>query len=217
MSERDVENAATYAADLHRQGEVETATKVKRKRPWIGRMVGLSFVGVLVGAAIIGVMRLANDPVSGAVSVSQLKASISPTPFPPGHIGGLYFSMSYPGVYNQVSQIKTDSMALEQYRIGSSASYRRTLTISVRDMQNGRLIDDSSYRLRQIQSSTYTQTTRAMGSETAEVMTKVDASEVTFFWMHRGKLLIVSVTTSEPGDHATQFADMMLSSVRWLS
>jgi hypothetical protein len=214
MSEQH--NDPQYASDLHRQGEVETAVKPRRRsRKWIGRLIGFMFVGTLVGAAIIGVMKFVNDPVSGAITASELKKSISPTPVPPGRLGGIYVTMLYPSVFNQVAQLKTDGSALEQYRVSSSQSYRRTVTVEVKPLTS-RLSEDSSYRLRQLQPENYTPSTKTVNGEAVTIMTKSDNSEVTFFWYHAGRLLTVAVTTTEPGEHPADFADLMMASVKWL-
>ena len=218
MSERNDDNLGPqYASDLHRQGEVETAAKKPRKsKRWIGRMIGFTFVGALVGLAIVGVLKFANDPVSGSVATaSSLKKSTDPTPAPDGTLRGLYASMNYPGVFNQVSQVKTDANALEQYNLGSSNSYRRTITVDISNLPSGKPHDDSSYRLREIQPDNYTPSSKTVNGETVYVMSKNDGSEVSWFWPHAGKMLTVAVTTTQPGDHAVDFATMVMNSVRW--
>ncbi|MBW4061785.1 hypothetical protein HJC99_04425 [Candidatus Saccharibacteria bacterium] len=208
-----------YAADLHRQGEVETAVKpAHKRRRWLGRLTGLVFVGMVVGLAVIGMLKFANDPVSGTtVSAKSLKQSTDPTPAPPGTLHGLYASMNYPGVFNQVSQVKTDANALEQYNLGSSTTYRRTITVDISSFPTGKPHDDSNYRLREIQSATYMPSTKTVNGETVYIMTKNDASEVSWFWPHAGKLLVVAVTTTQPGDHPADFATLVMNSVRWNS
>lgn len=180
-------------------------------------MVGLVFVGAVVGVAIVGVIKLANDPVNAAVTPANLKASIQPTPMPMGHLSGLVVDLDYPGAFNQVAQLKTDNGAAEQYRLGSSGSYRRVITVDVRGLASGRLVDDASYRLRQLQPDVYSQSTRTVAGQAVVVMTKLDKSEDTFFWLHSGKLLIVAITSTEAGDHPDAFLDAMLPTVRWKS
>jgi hypothetical protein len=204
-----------YASDLHRQGEIASAGPKKRPKKWIGRIIGLIFVGGIVGIGIVSLLKFANDPVTGSVVESKLNKDIAPKPIADGTLNGLYVTLKYPGVFNQVSQVKSDSTAYEQYNLGSSSSYRRTITVDIRPSQSGQPHDDSSYRLRQIQSTNYSPSSRVVNGETVSVMTKADGSEISWFWPHSGKMLIVAVTTTEPGDHVGSFSDQVMNSVVW--
>ena len=205
-----------YAADLHRQGEVATAApRPHKSRRWIANLIGLAFVGGVVGVAIVGVIKLANDPASATITAATLKSQTSPSPSPNGELNGLYVDMSYPGAFNQVAQVKTDTNGLEEYTINSSANYRREITVDVKTLASGLPNDDANYRLREIQNTLYTPSQQTINEQVVYIMTKGDNTEETFFWPHAGKMLVVAITSTDPGDHVAAYLAAILPTVRW--
>jgi hypothetical protein len=178
----------------------------------------LVLVGLIFGVAIIFLMRFVDGPVSGKVGSTTLadaKAGVVPTPQPPHQLAGLYVALDYPATYDQLAQIKTDKAALEQYDMSPKGDYRQSITVHVADLPSGDPHDDSSYRIREINTADF-RSSVIPGTDRTVLMTKTDGSEQTLFVVHKLKLLTVAVTSSSTKATAKEIMAIIQPSVRWV-
>lgn len=194
---------------------MEEAERRRFKPSWFVAMAG---VGVVVGCVTVGLMKLVNDPVEvTADSLPRLQASLAPRPSkaPTNLLTGLHVSFTYPGEFDQLSQVKTSARTLEQYMLSSKSNYRHTIAVEVDSLSPAGLSDDSNYRVRQIHANDYKESRESVGKDTVVFMTKVDGQEQTMFWMHGDMVLTVAITTSDGKDDVKVFMAMVKGSVKW--
>lgn len=178
----------------------------------------LVLVGLIFGVAIIFLMKFVDGPVSGKVnstSLADAKASAAPTALPAHQLAGLYVAMDYPATYDQLAQIKTDKTALEQYDMSPKGDYRQSITVHVADLPSGDPHEDSSYRIRELNTSEY-RSTAIPGADRTVLMTKADGSEQTLFVVHKARLLTVSVTSTSTRATAGDIMAVIKPSIRWI-
>lgn len=181
-------------------------------------MAAMAVIGVAFGLVIVAMLKYLVFPVEGVVTANGLKAAreaVAPKPEVPNELGGLYVEFKYPGMFDSLSQIKTDANALEQYNITSRADYRRGIAVHVRDLPNGRLADDSSYRFRQLKADQYRLSELKMHGEPAVRASKLDKQEATLFWAHKGRLVTIAVTAMDPDDDVEAILKTISDTLRW--
>ena len=179
-------------------------------------VLSLTAMGIVVGLAIVGVVRFLNGPVTATSGPTLAQVQASSTPKPSTiQLAGLYFEMTYPALFDQVGRLKNDAQALEQYNISSKKDYRRVMAVSVRTLPSNLLDDDSSYKFRHISGKDYLERSDKLAGEAAAVMSKTDNSEVTLFWVHQGKLLTISITSSNPNDLVAEYMKAVEPTLRW--
>ena len=187
-----------------------------RRFAWL---TSLMVVGGLLGAIIVGVLKFINGPVEAQPKVlaeEQVAAVPSVTPPATNQLSGLNIFMTYPGNFDQVSQVKTDPGSLEQYNLGSKGNYHHMIAVEVRPMTSGSMTEDANYRVRQMHPNEYTQAVQVVGGEPVAVLSKADGTEATLFWAHGGKyLLTVSITSSDTKDDIKAWMDVVRSGLRW--
>jgi lipopolysaccharide export LptBFGC system permease protein LptF len=198
--------------------ETEAAPDEAEKRPGsrFAWLVALAVVGALIGLVIVVFMKFVNGPVSATATttLAEVKATAAPKPTT-NQLAGLYFDMVYPGIFDQVGRLQNDTHSLEQYNISSKKDYRRTMAVSVRDLEANLLDNDSSYKFRKINPKDYKEHTDKLGGEPVAVMAKLDNTEVTLFWPHQGKILTISITSSNPNDVLADFMTAVEPTLRW--
>ena len=225
MIERDPVFVAQHASVLHggevavepvEAAEVPVVAQPKqhgRRAAWILSMV---IMGGLVGIVVVGLMKFMNGPVQAS--------AIAPTPSPAhivsnqpttNQLSGLDFEMTYPGKFDQVKQLKNDAQAVEQYYVSSKADYRRTIAVAVRLLPSDLIDDDSNYKFRKIHPEVYTERRDTLGGEAVYVMSKNDNTEISLFWAHKGRILSVSMTSSNPEDILADFMKTVEPTLRW--
>lgn len=205
------EDLAEYEQELDRVDKREGRGS-RRKAWWITMVI----MGLVVGGVVIMILRYTSAPVT--VDLSQVEPSVKLTPTPlngRGLLTGLYVQLEYPGEFDQVARLQNDPTALEQYNIGSKASYRRTISVNVRKLESGNLSDDASYKLRSVHPEDYTETKQAVTGAKVSLMTKKDGHEQTMFWVQGTKLLTVSASSTESGDNVQAFLAVVRESVKW--
>lgn len=178
----------------------------------------LVLVGLIFGVAIIFLMRFVDGPVSGKVnsaSLAEAKASAMPTPLPAHQLSGLYIAMDYPATYDQLAQVKTDKTALEQYDMSPKGDYRQSISVHVSDLPTGDPHEDSSYRIRELNTSEY-RSTVIPGADRTILMIKANGNEQTLFVVHKAKLLTVSVTSASMKATAKEIMAVIQPSIRWV-
>ena len=178
--------------------------------------LSLSAMGLVVGLVIVGIMRFLNGPVTATSAPTLAQVQVSSTPKPSTiQLAGLYFEMTYPALFDQVGRLKNDAQAFEQYNISSKKDYRRVMAVSVRTLPSNLLDDDSSYKFRHISGKDYQERSDRLAGEAVAVMSKTDNSEVTLFWVHQGKLLTISITSSNPNDQVADYMKAVEPTLRW--
>lgn len=199
--------------------EVMAAEPAKRRANWGGRVawvLAMAAIGAVVGLAIVAYLKFIDGPVSDRpdITLAGVQASTSPTPTV-SELAGIYVDLTYPGVFDQVAQVKNDANALEQYNIGSKADYRRAIAVSVRKLPTGIVNDDASYRLRKINPQDYKERVDLSLGEPVQIMTKSDKTEQTLFWAHKNMVLTVAVTSTNPKDDLGAYMELLKSKLRW--
>ncbi len=178
-------------------------------------MFTLAFIGTGFGLAIVVLLWFVNGAVGTTNTLAAAQKSVTPKPVSPNLLSGIDIEMSYPGIFDQVSHVNNDSNALEQYNLGSNSDYRRAIGISVHPLPSNNLTEDSSYRFRMNSTDTYRETRSSIGKESVSLMTKIDRTEQSLFWLHKGKLLIVAVTSTNPKDDVTAIMATIQPTIRW--
>jgi hypothetical protein len=224
MIERDTRLPAPHANVLHGVTadpienivEQEMLAAKPRHGHRAGWTLSMIVMGVLVGILVIVFLRFVNGP----VQANALAATPSPnTVLVPktgtSQLAGLYFDMTYPGIFDQVKQLKNDSRALEQYIISSRADYRRSMAVAVHPLEANLLDNDSNYKFRKIHPETYKERTDTLVGEPVVIMSKVDNTEETLFWPHQSRIWTVSLTSSNPNDTLKEFMTAIEPNLRW--
>lgn len=183
------------------------------------KLVGNSFSsGIVIGVLVCGsiwVFKFIDGPVSaGAAMIDPNKADKIAPPHP-RFLQGTDVEMYYPEQFDLVARLTTDKTALEQYNFGNSSKHQQTIAVSVHPLETGNLNDDSSWRSRLLAPTTYNANKEQQGNETISVMTKFDKTEKTLFWPHKGKLLIIAITTNDPNDDLPAMLNLMKPTVKW--
>jgi hypothetical protein len=214
-----------HSAELHgmtRQevvAEVEDATRPKRG--WghrVAWLISLVVVGGLTGGLIVAAMKFVNDPVVARGKVlSAVQASVSPAPGTAGtsRLAGLYIELLYPSLFNQLAQVKSDPQVLEEYTLSSKTNFKHVIAVDVRPLVTGNLDDDAGYKVRQIHAADYRESSDRAGSEKIAIMSKTDGHEQTLFWPHKGKLLTIAITSTDPHDDIAAIMGVIKNSLRW--
>ncbi len=193
-----------------------------KKRGWAHRVAWSSamlVMGVMVGGAIIVMMKLVNGPAEASLPKPRISVNAAaPTPDQSiSQLVGQTFAFNYPRIFDQVAGMKTDSGSIEQFNIGSKSNYRRLIAVDVRREQIATLSDDASYRIRQLHPETYKEAVYKNAAGSVYVMAKNDKTEQTLFWLRDGKLLMISVTSTDVTDDVAAFMKVISGSVRWTS
>jgi len=77
--------------------------------------------------------------------------------------------------------------------------------------------DDSGYQYRSMHTELYTQKQVRLGGEKAYLFTKIDKTEASLFWPHKGMNLNLSISSNDPKGVATSTMDQVMPTVRWIN
>jgi len=173
-----------------------------RWRPWRrGVWITFASVGLVFGFCIIFLMRIVSGPVvAGPSGLEAAKQSLAPSPPALATLNGLHIAFSYPSKFTRVSRVPGNPAGLEQYTLDSSGIDSARIAASVENLPSGDMHDDSGYTFREKVSKDYEKDVAKVGGEPAILMRKNDGSERTLYWLHKGKLVIISITGSSTGD-----------------
>jgi hypothetical protein len=61
----------------------------------------------------------------------------------------------------------------------------------------------------------YKESADRSGTETLAIMTKTNGREQTLFWAHKGKLLTISATSSDPNDDMAAIISTIKGNLKW--
>jgi hypothetical protein len=175
----------------------------------------LTFIGTAFGLIVVVLLWFVNGAVGTSTTLAAAQKSIAPKPLQPNLLSGIDIEMSYPGIFDQVSHVNNDKNALEQYNLGSNSDYRRAIGISVHPLPSNNVNEDSSYRFRMNSTDTYRESKSTIGKEPIYLMTKIDRTEQSLFWLHQGKLLIVAITSTNPKDDVAAIMSTIQPTIRW--
>jgi hypothetical protein len=182
---------------------------------WSGSMVG---TGVVVGVVLVLLMKLVNGPVSATATPDALeaaRAAASPTPAT-NTISGKSVELSYPSVFDAVANKSNDPGAKgDQYYLSTKSLSGRTMVVTAFVLASRKLEDDSSYKFRAMHPELYKMSTMKLGKEQGVIMSRVDKTEVTFFWVHGDRDLNIALTSTDPKDDLAAWMQAMIPTIRW--
>lgn len=162
----------------------------------------------------IWLFHFMNNPVTAGAAMivpNQVDAVV----VKPRTLQGLNFELKYPGAFDLTSRLSNDKLALEQYNIGQSTKKQFTMAISVHPLESGLLNDDSNWRIRSLDKATYITNNEQLQNESVGIMTKADKTEKTLFWVHKGRLLIVSLSTNDSNEDLPSMLAIIKPTIRW--
>jgi hypothetical protein len=232
MNDDEIRRRMRSAAELHGVSPREVAAEIVGDEPeetdeepkrrgkgyWVAWSTSMVVMGVMTGGLIVAAMKFVNDPVvaSGKV-LSEAEKSAAPAPetAKTSRLAGLNIELVYPGMFDQLAQVKSDPQVIEQYTLSSKNNFRHLLAVEVRPLVSGGLDDDASYRVRKIHAGEYVETGDRSGDEKIAIMTKADKTEQTLFWPHKGKLLTISLTSTDPKDDLPSIMGVIKGALRW--
>jgi hypothetical protein len=219
MSDDELHPTPRHANQLHGAPSALDAQPQPRRGTWrwVGRLTGLSIIGVAFGLAVIFLLRFADGPAVATTTAPQRPALKTAKVEAEGTalMSGPHVELAYPAKFDAAQHISSNPGTYESYILSSKGNYRRSLSVSVQPLPGGQLIENSSYRFRQLNTDQYRETTEQVGGERIAVMTKVDRQEQTFFWLHQGKLLTVAIVSSDPKDDVAAIAEVVKKGTRW--
>ena len=183
------------------------------------KLFGKSFGGgIIVGLIVCGgiwVFHFIDGPVAAGAAMIDPNKSDKAAVAHPRFLQGTEMELYYPEQFDLLSRLSNDKTALEQYNLGNSSKRQQTIAISVHPLDGGNLNDDSSWRSRILDSSHYVSNKEQLGTETVSFMTKTDNTEKTLFWPHKGRLLIIAITTNDPNDDLPAMFVLLKPTIKW--
>lgn len=188
-----------------------------RPRSKVAMFASFAFIGLVFGGAIVALMWLSKQSDKAGPSansgVQQVAKSIKPTPAAVPTLLGLDFLFSYPAVFNNVQNMPASGVTAEQYMIGSSADYHRSISVLVDNF--GDLPHDPSYLYRSKDTTDYAPENVKVEGEPAVIMVKHDGTEQTLFWAHGSHVITISVDSNNGTDNLTNYMNVIQPSLRW--
>ncbi len=176
--------------------------------------------GIALGIIISGGMflyKLVDSPsVAGAAMVDPSKADKIAAPHP-RFLQGIEVQFNYPEQFDLLSHIAPNTNATEQYNLGNSSKPLQGVAIGVHRLESGKLEDDPNYRIRILDKAKYSSNNEQLQNESVAVLTKLDRTEKTLFWSHKGKLLIIAISTNNPNDDLPAMLNLIKPTIRWRS
>lgn len=196
--------------------QVDASRRQRSTGRWVAWLMAMVAVGVGLGLVIVMVLKFVDGPVETHPANSAAKMLTTPTPSANvNELSGISMSFQYPGVFDQLTQLKNDAHSVEQYNISSRSSYQRLIAASVRTLPSNVLDDDSNYRIRRLNPQEYSLKNETLQGEKVAIMSKTDKTEVTLFWTHKGQILSVAITSNNPKDDIVGYMNVIKASARW--
>lgn len=190
----------------------------KRKPYRIKRSVKLVFWSFIALVLFTVANIFMNRPANGNIT----KPSLSDEPIAQDTTGNnvittKYFNLTYDGKLDTVSNITSDDdSALEVYRIArSDVEGRRIFVVTIKNLPEGGVSEESSYKLRSINPDEYSETTKNVGDNSYIIMKKLDNTEITAFSVNNDKMAMLAYTIDAPQADIDDEADKLLYAFSW--
>ncbi|HSH31283.1 MAG TPA: hypothetical protein VK963_01305 [Candidatus Saccharimonadales bacterium] len=179
----------------------------------------LLLLGLLL-VPLIGVVLLwksVNSPAIGTITKSAPpQGNVAEPEVELEQLDGRYISFTHPTSYKVSPKEPVNAAALEQYVLVSGSFPSKLLAVTVTRLPSGSLADDSSYKLRQLQSETYLEQKRRIDGDQVSLMIKRAGFERVTFWPHNGMLATIVLSSGAPDqDELEQEYARILESWRW--
>jgi len=199
--------------------ELDDQEEARGSKKHVGTWVTLIVVGVLFGAGVIYMMRLAGSADNAGPTADSgpkaMQKAIQPTPTGLPTLTGQYIAFSYSGVFDSVKSLVNLPNTAERYAIGSKGDYRRSIIVTVEN-RTPTLDEDSGYKYRTLNPALYRAQVVKVPGGSAVVMIKSDNTERTLYFLHGERLAIVSVTSSNGTDTLEAYISAITASIRWV-
>ena len=170
------------------------ALKFPKKFPKLKKRYAIIGAFVLVAAVIVGFIKSLNGPAIG--TIIQQPAGVITPPTIYVEEAGEYLTFQHPEAYQAQRDDKRNSTALESYNLVQTANGSRQLTVSVSNLNSGKLADNSGYSLRKSKPNEYQELNMTLGGQKIVVMSKINAHFEKAAFLLKGKRLATFALTS---------------------
>ncbi|HWB38845.1 MAG TPA: hypothetical protein VG604_01235 [Candidatus Saccharimonadales bacterium] len=185
-----------------------------RGRPRIYRKRNLAACFILI--AIIFVMRLVSAPVQGHntkvdVQLKQSPTSHHSTLVPASQQSNRYYRLNLPVGYSAQPIQNVAGLLVSQTITKPGALGSLIINIAVKNMPEGGLGNDSSYRARQQDTARYRLTSQNLGGDNITISNDSQSEAVAAFWPHGGYLATIGIESSIQNPATDDNADELRS------
>ena len=195
---------------------MEIVKRIPKRVRWL-------LVLTVVSLLIVGVVRHVSAPVHGrnvAVDVKlQPKRQTTATP-PATTVQADYFQLDLPTGYKPQAAQTVPGLLYAQTLVKPSTMGSLLINIGIKNLPEGGLSGDSSYRLRE-QSARYRLSSQTVHGETVQIANDAESAAVVAFWPHGGYLATISISSGlgnpAADDNATELAALqpLLKAWQW--
>lgn len=128
-----------------------------------------------------------------------------------------YFQLVYDAGLDTVSNITSDNKsALEVYRVArSDTTGRRTFVVTIKNLPEGGMSEESSYKLRHIDPGQYRESAQTIGTIPFVLYEKLDGSELTAFAVNGKQLAMLAYTLNAPDGKLYEEAIKLIGNFSW--
>lgn len=155
-------------------------------------------------------------------AVGVVRSSVSPEPkaetVTTVHFRGIAIAFDYPSDYKTVeNKPVTQSHTTELYTMNQSdpLTGSKQIAVTVKNLINGPMLEDSAYKFRQIESKTYEISDAALPRYAAKKTVRRDGTEITYFIPGEKGYAIIAATSNRPTDAFRQEITKLAESFVW--
>jgi hypothetical protein len=195
-----------------------------KSKSWKIRLV----VAVCLLAAMVFIIRIVSAPVTGhTTKIDVSLAKKQPTSSPridtqPSAVTNTYYTLNLPVGYHVQTGASTPVGVLSNQVITKPGALGSLIiNIAVKALPDGGLENDSSYRLRLLQTDRFSTTSQTYRGETVHVSNDSQSAAVAAFWPHHGYLATIGISSSLDNPAADDNAEelsalkVLLDAWRW--
>lgn len=192
--------------------KIKQFIKNRSKKFWV-RLFGLI---VLVGLVVFAVITL-NAPSEGTIKTAAPRDN-SPAKTSYNKVDGKTVSFSVPSRFNRLEDEKLTAQEAEKFRFLNAQTLSQNLSVTVRKLPSGSLLDDGSYNYRKVNSAKFTFENKTFGDKTFVIVSEpAEAFNKVAFITNNGLEGVVALNSADINASAElqKSLDHILESWQW--
>ena len=192
---------------------------IKFSRKKLKLIVAILVIAVVIGLAVLYIMRLLNQPANGTVIRTGPTALTTPQPSY-RTLDSKYFTARYSGRFGLAASAPKTSASLQAWTlvahqeagIGESSK----ISVIVASLPIGGVTEDGTYKLFAAYPELYTISEATYGGDQVVVAKRIKPTyQQTVLWSHNGFLLTVTLSAASETDLVNGELDSLLTSLKW--